>query len=81
MTPAILNKPEIPASLRHLIQPREQEFTTGEFARLAGVSRRHIRTLCEMGEIKYRRASPLPCSHYLIPARELRHFQELGADQ
>ena len=62
---------EIPKSLAHLIRPHEEELSTAKFAMLSGHSQRHIEYLCDAGKLRYRRKSPLPLSHKLIPASEL----------
>ena len=46
------------------------EVGTREFAKLTGLSQRHVVTLCDEGRLKCRRKSSLKKSEYLIPREE-----------
>lgn len=47
---------------------------TQEFAKLTGLSQRHVVRLCDEGKIKHRRRSELRKSEYRIPRSEVERY-------
>lgn len=50
------------------------ELTTGEFARLVGISESRVRGLCDEGLIQWRRRTLAKNSQKLIPRSEVARF-------
>jgi excisionase family DNA binding protein len=70
---AVLVKPGKPQ-----IDPGGEFVTTARFAKLTGLSQRHVTTLCDEGKIQFRRKSPKPGSRYLIPASEVERYRNIS---
>lgn len=64
---AVLFKPGKPIEI-------QAEITVKQFAGMAGLSCRRVQYLCDIGEIKCRRATSRLRSKYLIPLTELDRF-------
>jgi len=62
---------------RPIVVNGTEEVSTAEFARLTGLSQRHITTLCDEGRIVARKRSPLPKSEWLIRASEVSRFRTI----
>ena len=56
------------------------EVSIAQFSQAAGISKRHVATLCEQGMIKHRRLTPVPRSKILIPRTELSRFRKLEGE-
>jgi excisionase family DNA binding protein len=68
----------IPGKL--IVTDRADEIKTAEFAKLTGLSQRHVLQLCDEGKIAFRRRSPRTKSHYLIPRSEVERFLNLRGE-